>query len=44
MIPNIEKKLLDLIEKLLVLDPKKRLAINEVCKHPYFENAPSCTE
>ena len=32
-----DKNLIDLIEKILVFNPKKRLTIQEVLKHPYFE-------
>ncbi|EAX85364.1 AGC family protein kinase [Trichomonas vaginalis G3] len=35
---NIDSKLLDLIQKLLVKDPKKRLTIDEINSHPFFES------
>jgi serine/threonine protein kinase len=38
LIPNIEPDALDLLTKLLELDPAKRLSAKEALEHPYFED------
>ena len=35
-LPNIDEITLDLIKRMLTLNPKKRITIEEIFKHPYF--------
>ena len=37
LIKSDDRNLIDLVEKILVFSPKKRLTIQEVLKHPFFE-------
>jgi serine/threonine protein kinase len=36
LIPNAPKELIDLIEKMLMIDPEIRLSIDEAMNHPFF--------
>jgi serine/threonine protein kinase len=36
---NLVVKLADLLEKTLVLDPSKRMNVNDALKHPFFHIA-----
>ena len=38
LIPEFDKDGIDLIEKLLILDPEKRLTIREAMDHPFFSS------
>eukprot|EP00516_Mucochytrium_quahogii_P009815 CAMPEP_0203775320 /NCGR_PEP_ID=MMETSP0099_2-20121227/5994_1 /ASSEMBLY_ACC=CAM_ASM_000209 /TAXON_ID=96639 /ORGANISM=" , Strain NY0313808BC1" /LENGTH=504 /DNA_ID=CAMNT_0050673941 /DNA_START=254 /DNA_END=1768 /DNA_ORIENTATION=+ len=38
---NISKEAIDLVEKMLVVDPKKRLTVDQVLEHPWMRNAPN---
>ena len=37
-VPNIKGDVKDLIQKILVADPDKRISIEEIKKHPYFKD------
>lgn len=37
---NINPDLLDLLQKLLTMNPSKRITANEALQHPYFKNVP----
>lgn len=37
---SCDPQLWDIIKKMLTFDPKKRITIHEIMKHPYFLNAP----
>jgi len=37
LVKSDDKNLIDLVEKILVFQPKKRPTIQEVLKHPFFE-------
>lgn len=32
--------IVDLLDKMLVLDPKKRYSVNECLNHPFFKTSP----
>ena len=36
--PNASKELIDLLEKIFQYDPHKRISVEEICNHPYFQN------
>lgn len=38
LFPNANELLLDLLEKMLVFDPRKRITVEEALEHPYMES------
>lgn len=36
--PQANKEALDLLSKMLIFDPSKRITVNEALKHPYFSD------
>jgi serine/threonine protein kinase len=40
MLPSLSEKGLDLMNKLLTYDPKKRITAKEAMSHPYFKEKP----
>ncbi|KAI9727052.1 MAG: Cyclin-dependent kinase catalytic subunit [Cirrosporium novae-zelandiae] len=41
LVPGLEESGLDLLERMLVYDPARRLSAKEACMHPYFEDGTS---
>ena len=40
LFPGLDENLIDLLENLLVLDPNKRLTLDECLEHPFFNESP----
>lgn len=41
ILPRMEKKGLDLLSKMLIMDPMKRISAIEAMRHPYFSDLPT---
>lgn len=35
---SASKELIDLLDKIFQYDPHKRISVEEICNHPYFQN------
>lgn len=43
MIPShVSSEATDLIKKMLIIDPKKRMTIDEIIEHPFFKQYEPC--